>query len=168
MQTHAHDRGSPATSELPAPSLRRVFRLDAELAAPVDLGPTPEGHRRVIAFTGGRVTGPALTGEVVADGGADWQIVRPDGVAVADIRCTLRTDGGALLLVTATGRRHGPPEVLARLARGEPVAPDAYTFRIAATIETADDELSWLNDGVFVAVGARRPDGVTYDLYVVE
>jgi hypothetical protein len=158
---------SAAAAELPAPSLRRIFRLDAELAAPVDLGTTPGGHRRVIAYTGGRVTGPALTGAVVADGGADWQVLRPDGVAVADIRCTLRTDRGALLLVTATGRRHGPPEVLERLGRGEPVAPDAYTFRIAATIETADEELSWLNDGVFIAVGAREPDGVAYDVYLV-
>jgi hypothetical protein len=155
-------------AEMPTPSLRLVYRLDAALDAPLDLGQTPSGHRRIVAFTGGRFDGPELSGELLPDGGADWQIVRPDGGAVADIRYTLRTHDGALLLVTSTGVRHGPPEVLARLARGEEVAPGDYTFRTQASIETSDPDLAWLNDGVFIAVGARRPNGVAYDVYLVE
>jgi hypothetical protein len=155
------------TLELPAPTLRLVYRLEADLAAPLDLGETPNGHRRVVAYAGGRFDGPELSGELVPGGGADWQILRPDGAAVADIRYTLRTTTGALLLVTAAGVRHGPPEVLARLARGEEVAPAEYTFRIQASIETADPDLAWLNDGVFVAVGGRQPSGVVYDVYLV-
>jgi hypothetical protein len=151
---------------LPTPTLSLVYRLQAELAAPLDLGETPNGHRRVIAFTGGTFTGPELSGALVP-GGADWQILRPDGAAVADIRYTLRTTSGALLLVTSTGVRHGPPEVLARLARGDEVDPNTYTFRTQCSIETADPELAWLNDGVFVAVGARQPSGVAYDVYLV-
>jgi hypothetical protein len=72
-----------------------------------------------------------------------------------------------LLYVQARGVRHGPPEVLARLAAGEDVDPAEYTFRTTVAIETADPELAWLNDGVFVAVGARRPSGVAYDVYLV-
>jgi len=155
-------------SELPTPSLRLVYRLRAELAPPLDLGDTPNGHRRVIAYSGGRFDGPELSGELIPGGGADWQIVRPSGSAVADIRYTLRTTSGALLLVSSTGVRHGPPEVLARLGRGEGVSPDEYTFRTQASIETSDPDLSWLNDGVFVAVGARQPNGVAYDVYIVE
>jgi Protein of unknown function (DUF3237) len=151
---------------LPEPALTLVYRLQADLAAPLDLGETPNGHRRVIAFTGGQFTGPGLAGELVP-GGADWQILRPDGAAVADIRYTLRTTSGALLLVTSTGVRHGPPEVLARLARGEEVDAKSYTFRTQCSIETADADLAWLNDGVFVAVGARQPSGVAYDVYLV-
>jgi hypothetical protein len=64
--------------------------------------------------------------------------------------------------------RNGPPEVLARLARGEEVDPADYTFRTQASIETADPDLAWLNDGVFVAVGARQPAGVAYDVYLVQ
>ncbi|MCW2984392.1 MAG: hypothetical protein JWR63_1962 [Conexibacter sp.] len=158
---------APAAGELPLPGLRLVYRLRAELAAPLDLGQTPKGHRRVVAYTGGRFEGPGLAGALVPGGGADWQILRPDGSAVADIRYTLRTHAGALLLVTSTGVRHGPPEALARLARGEEVSPKEYTFRTQASIETADRDLAWLNDGVFVAVGARRPDGVAYDVYLV-
>ena len=45
--------------------------------------------------------------------------------------------------------------------------PSEYTFRTAMTIETADPELAWVNDGVFIAVGGRRPSGVSYDVYLV-
>jgi hypothetical protein len=57
--------------------------------------------------------------------------------------------------------------VLARLAAGEDVDPSEYTFRTSVTIETADAELAWVNDGVFIAVGGRWPSGVSYDVYLV-
>jgi hypothetical protein len=88
---------------LPAPKLRHVYRLDVDLDAPVDLGDTPEGHRRIIAWTGGRAEGPDFHAEVLGTGGADWQIVRPSGGSVADIRYTLRTDRGALLYGIKSG-----------------------------------------------------------------
>jgi uncharacterized protein DUF3237 len=155
-------------TDLPAPRLRHAFRLDATLAAPVDVGDTPQGRRRIVALTGGRAEGPALSADLLPAGAADWQLVRPSGSAVADLRYTLRTDRGAAVYVQAHGVRHGPPDVLARLAAGEEVDPAAYTFRTAVTIETADAELAWLNDGVFVAVGGRWPQGVSYDVYLVE
>ena len=105
---------------------------------------------------------------MLGGGGADWQIVRPSGSSVADIRYTLKTDRGALLYVQSRGVRHGKPDVLARLAAGEDVDPSEYTFRTAVSIETSDPELSWLNDGVFIAVGGRQPSGVSYDVYLVE
>lgn len=154
-------------STLPEPELRYVYRLDATLGTPVDLGDTPQGRRRIVALTGGRASGPAFTAELIAEAGADWQILRPDGRSVADIRYTLRTDTGALLYVTAHGIRHGAPDVLARLAAGEDVDASEYTFRTAVTIETSDADLAWLNDGIFVAVGARQPSGVSYDVYLV-
>jgi hypothetical protein len=154
-------------TNLPTPELRHVYRLDADLAAPLDFGDTPQGRRRLVALTGGRAEGEDFHAELVAAGSADWQIVRPSGAAVADIRYTLRTDGGALLHVRAQGVRHGDPAVLARLAAGEEVDPSEYTFRTSATIETADPALAWMNDGVFVAVGGRQPSGVSYDMYLV-
>ena len=153
---------------LPSPKLRHVYRLDVDLDAPVDLGNTPEGHRRIIAWTGGHAEGPDLHAELLATGGADWQIVRPSGSSAADIRYTLKTDRGALLYVQSHGVRHGKPDVLTRLAAGEDVDPSEYTFRTAVSIETSDPELAWLNDGVFIAVGGRQPSGVSYDVYVVE
>jgi hypothetical protein len=153
---------------LPSPKLRHVYRVDANLDALVDLGETPEGHRRITAWTGGRAEGLDFQAEVLGTGGADWQIVRPSGSSVADIRYTLKTDRGALLYVQSRGVRHGKPDVLARLAAGEDVDPSEYTFRTAVSIETSDPELSWLNDGVFIGVGGRQPSGVSYDVYLVE
>jgi hypothetical protein len=153
---------------LPTPRLRHVYRLDAELAAPIDLGATPQGHRRIVALTGGRAEGPGFHAELLPAGGADWQIVRPSGTSVADIRYTLKTDRGALLYIQSHGVRHGKPDVLARLAAGEDVDPSEYMFRTTVGIETSDPELAWLNDGVFIAVGARQPGGVSYDVYLVE
>ena len=162
-----HDDGS-SMSTLPAPRLRHVYRLDADVGVPVDLGGTAQGHRRIIALTGGCVTGPYFTAQLLPGSAADWQLIRPNGSSVADIRYTLRTPAGALLYVQADGVRHGTPAVLARLAAGADVDPSEYTFRTSVRIETADAELAWLNDGVFIAVGGRRPDGVSYDVYVVE
>jgi hypothetical protein len=155
-------------SLLPTPKLRHIYRLDAEVAVPVDLGDTPQGRRRIVALTGGRAAGPDFHAELLPTGGADWLIVRLSGSSVADIRYTLKTDRGALLYVQSHGVRHGPPDVLARLAAGEDVDPSKYTFRTTLTIETSDPELAWLNDGVFIAVGARQPRGVSYDVYLVE
>jgi hypothetical protein len=155
-------------TSLPAPTLRHIYRLDADLDAPTDLGHTPQGHRRILALTGGRAEGTGFHAELLATGGADWQIVRPSGSSVADIRYTLETDDGALLYVQAHGIRHGEPDVLARLTAGEDVDPSEYTFRTTVSIETSAPELAWLNDGIFIAVGARRPGGVSYDVYLVE
>jgi hypothetical protein len=152
---------------LPDPKLHHVYRLDAELDAAVDLGDTPHGRRRIIPLTRGHAAGPYFDAELLPAGGADWQIVRASGSSIADIRYTLKTDSGALLYVQSQGVRHGDPAVLARLSAGEHVDPSEYTFRTTVTVETADPQLAWVNDGVFIAVGARRPSGVSYDVYLV-
>jgi Protein of unknown function (DUF3237) len=152
---------------LPQPRLTVAYRLDATLGEPLDLGQITQGHRRVVPLTGGRFWGPKLNGELIAGVSADWQIVLPDGTAQGDIRYTLKTDGGVLLYVRSESVRHGDAEVLARLARGEDVDASEYTFRCWTKIETAATELDWLNKGVFIGVGGRRPGGVSYETYLV-
>jgi muconolactone delta-isomerase len=161
---------SPAvmTDRLPAPRLTLVYRLEAALGAPLDLGETAHGRRRIVPLAGGTFTGPQLSGTLVPGASADWQTVLPDGTALGDIRYTLRTEGGDLLYVQARGVRHGPADVLARLGRGEDVDAGEYTFRTSTRIETAAGDLDWLNKGVFIAVGARAAAGVIYDTYLVE
>ena len=66
------------------------------------------------------------------------------------------------------GVRHGSPDVLARLGRGEDVDPGEYTFRTATQIETASQELDWLNKGIFISVGGRGAGTVIYETYLVE
>jgi len=156
-----------ASERLPDPQLRLVFRIEATLGEALEIGETSAGRRRIVPIAGGSFEGPELSGTVISGAGADWQIVRPDGTALGDIRLTLRTQRGDLLDLRSRSIRHGPAEVLSRLARGEDVAPNQYTFRTATAIEAAASDLEWLNKGVFIGVGARRPGGVIYETYLV-
>ena len=155
------------TGLLPDPSLTLVYRLEAVLGEPLDLGEVSGGRRRIVPLTGGTFAGPELNGKLLPGTSADWQIVLADGTALGDIRYTLQTDGGALLYVQSRGVRHGSPEVLERLGRGEDVDASKYTFRTSTQIETASSELAWLNRGVFISVGGRLQGGVIYETYLV-
>src|SRR5258707_15512891 len=155
------------SERLPEPRLAKIFRLEASLGEALDLGNVAQGRRRIVPLTGGTFAGPELNGSLLPGASADWQIVLPDGTALGDIRYTLQTDDGALLYVQSRGVRHGSAEVLARLGRGEDVDASEYTFRTSTRIETASRELDWLNRGVFVGVGGRRPGGVIYEIYLV-
>jgi len=156
------------SGQLPDPRLRKVYRLEVTLGEPLDFGELARGHRRIVPQTGGTFTGPEISGKLLPGASADWQIVLADGTSFADMRYTLQTDGGDLLYVQSRGVRHGGAEALARLGRGEEVDASEYTFRTSTQIETAAPQLDWLNKGVFVSVGARRPKGVIYDTYLVE
>ena len=155
------------SNQLPDPRLTQVYRLEATLAQPLDLGDIAQGHRRIVPLTGGTFTGPEINGKLLPGASADWQIVLPDGTALGDIRYTLQTDGGALLYVQARGVRHGSAEVLARLGRDEDVEASEYTFRTSTQIETAAPDLDWLNKGVFISVAGRQAAGVIYETYLV-
>jgi hypothetical protein len=156
------------SDRLPEPRLTRVYRLEAMLGEPLDLGPIIQGHRRIVPLIGGTFSGPQLNGELIGGSSADWQIVLPDGTALGDIRYTLKTDAGALLYVRSRSVRHARADVLARLARGDDVEASEYTFRAWTQIETGAAELNWLNKGVFIAVGGRRAGGVSYEIYLVD
>jgi muconolactone delta-isomerase len=170
LQPHPNDPADhrPSRFRLPAPRLTPVYRLEATLGQPLDLGDTAQGRRRIVPLTGGSFTGPRISGRLLPDTSADWQTLLPDGTALGDIRYTLETDRGDLLYVQSRGVRHGSAEVLGRLARGEEVDAGEYTFRTWAQIETAAADLDWLNKGVFIAVGGRGPGDVSYETYLVE
>ncbi len=170
LQPHPNDPTPPrpGSFQLPDPRLAAVYRLEATLGEPVELGDTAHGRRRIVPLTGGTFTGPAINGALLPGASADWQTVLPDGTALGDIRYTLQTERGDVLYVQSRSARHGSAEVLARLGRGEDVDPSEYTFRTATQIETAAADLDWLNKGVFVSVGGRRPGGVVYETYLVQ
>jgi hypothetical protein len=149
-----------------APSLELITRVRATLAEPLELGQTPWGRRRVIGITGGEFDGPLLSGRVLA-GGADWQIVHPDGSATIDTRYTLESHDGALVYVATRGSRTGPPEVLARIAAGETVDPSDYYFRVSVQYETSAPQYEWLNWVVAVASALRLANEVMYDAYIL-
>jgi len=143
----------------PAPGLQFAFQVEVQVGAPLDFGETQNGHRRVIPIMGGRVNGERLQGRIVA-GGADWQVLRPDGAAELDARYTIETDQGALIYVVNRGLRNGPREVLQRLNRGEQVDPGSYYFRSVAAFETSAEECLWLTRAIILGIGERYPDKV--------
>ncbi len=155
------------SDQLPEPRLTKVYRLEATLGEPQNLGEITGGRRRIVPLTGGTFTGPEIGGRLVPGASADWQTVLPDGTTLGDIRYTLQTDAGALLYVQSRSIRHGSADVLARLGRGEDVDASEYTFRTATQIDTAAPELDWLNKGIFISVGGRQPGAVVYETYLV-
>jgi hypothetical protein len=100
-------------------------------------------------------------------GGADWQILRPDGFADIDARYLIRTAQGALVEVWSRGLRHGSAEAMRKLAAGEPVDPSEYYFRTALRFETADRSLGWLTRTLAIGVGERQPQAVIIRVFEV-
>jgi hypothetical protein len=146
--------------------LKALYRCAITLGAPQELGETPQGRRRIIPITGGSFQGERLSGRVLP-GGADWQIVRTDGVAQLETRYTLETGDGALIYVRNDGYRHGPADVLKRIAAGEAVDPKLYYMRATPRFETGDRRYDWLNRMVCVATGARLAAAVELQVFEV-
>jgi Protein of unknown function (DUF3237) len=136
------------------PDLEFVYEANATLGAPISIGVTPDGARRIIPILGGAVEGPLIRGELIG-GGADWQLTRPDGVTVVDATYALQTADGVIIQIRNRGLRHGPPEVMAALARGEEVDPSIYYFRSAPEFIAPEGRYQWLNRSIFVCAGAR-------------
>jgi len=146
---------------------RLLMTLRVTVAAPQNIGAVPQGTRRTAPLSGGSFEGPRLRGTVLPGGSADWLLLRADGVLELDLRATLRTDDGALVSMRSFGLRHGPPEVIAAVARGEAVDPATYYFRITPRFETAHPAYVFLNRLVAVASGDRRPEGPIYTIHEV-
>ncbi|OGA67195.1 MAG: hypothetical protein A3F77_11020 [Betaproteobacteria bacterium RIFCSPLOWO2_12_FULL_67_28] len=147
--------------------LQLLLEARITLAAPRELGETPRGRRRIIEITGGSFSGLRLSGRVLP-GGADWQIVRADGVAYLDARYTLETADGALIYVENRGYRHGPREAIERLGRGEDVDPGLYYMRTTPWFETSDPRYAWLNRIICVGTGARRAAAAELEFFEVK
>ena len=163
LEPHPSDPTSPRPSgfQLPDPRLTPVYRLEATLGEPVDLGDTPHGHRRIVTLTAGTFTGPAINGKLLPGASADWQTLLPDGTALGDIRYTLQTDSGDVLNVQVAGRA-------ARQRGGSrPAGSRRGRRRERVHVPHLDPDRDGrprgrdpLNKGVFVSVGGRQPSGV--------
>jgi hypothetical protein len=149
----------------PVPALERAFDVDARLGPLEDHGITRAGHRRVVPIAGGRITG--LFDAEILPGGADWQLVRPDGAVEIDTRYSARTPAGEYVHIRTSGVRSGSPEILEALLRGDPVDPSRYYFRVGVRLETSAPRLAALEQSIFVASAVREADRVYYTAYRV-
>ena len=146
---------------------RLLMTLRVVVATPQNIGAVPHGTRRTVPISGGDFAGPRLRGAVLSNGSADWLLLRADGVLEMDLRVTLRTDEGALISMRSFGFRHGPPEVMAAIGRGETVDPASYYFRTTPRFETSHPAYTFLNRLVAVATGDRRAEGPIYTIHEV-
>ena len=149
------------STDLPEPPLRPCIDLWVDVDTPIEVGAVGAGTRRLIAIKGGRAVG--LVGGWTArilPGGADFQLVTSSSCAVLQARYVLETDAGERIYVENNAIRTGPPELIARLIRGEPVDPAAIYFRCVPRFETAAPSLRWMNERLFVGTGARYPTQV--------
>jgi len=151
---------------LPEPRLSHLADLHVELAAPMELGDGRGGLRRIIPIVGGTVTGERLAGRIL-NLGADWQTVLADGLAELDTRYVIETHDGAIVDIRNRGYRHGPPQVLARLAAGEAVDPSAYVMRTHPRFETGAPRYAFLNRMICVGTGAREASAVRLTIFEV-
>jgi len=127
---------------------------------------TPAGWRRIDVFRGGTFKGPKIEASILS-GGSDALLRRRDGAMQPDVRLTLKTDDGPLLYVTYRGIRHGPAEVMARIADGEMVGAHEYYLRNAMFFETGAEKYDWLNRIIGVGIGRRTPQAAIYEVYEV-
>jgi len=146
------------------PAFETLMRVAVEVGEILTMGGGPLGERRFVAITGGSFEGPQLRGRI-EPGGADWQIVRADGALDIDAHYVLHTEQGARIRVVSQGYRHGPPEVLAALGRGEDVPPGKYFFRTVMRFETGAPDLEWLNRTIAVAIGERKARRVLFEVW---
>ena len=143
-----------------------LFDLVAELAPTVVLGHGPRGERRMVPILSGSFEGSRLRGTVLP-GGVDWQIIRPDGVAEIEAHYSLETNDGAVIRVINKGYRHGPPDVMRRLAEGETVPSSEYYFRAAPVFEAPLGRYEWLSRSLFISTGERSANSVVLHFHEV-
>lgn len=148
----------------PAPAMVPMARIACDVEGLVSLGEAPTGERRYVPLSGGVVQGPELSGRILS-GGVDWQVARRDGVLEIAAHYVIETEDGARVEVQSMGLRHGPPEVMLRLAAGEPVEASEYFFRTLVRFTTGHPGWLHLNKVMAIARGQRQARRVLLDLY---
>jgi hypothetical protein len=157
------------SAHLAVPTQTFFADLSVTVGAPQEVGSTAQGLRRVIPITGGSAVGAGWTARVLP-GGADFQLVVSDSLALLDARYCLQTDGGDLIYVQNRAVRSGPPELMAKLLRGElldAASTAQIYFRCSPTFETASPALRWITERMFTGTGARHPDKVVMRFFTL-
>jgi hypothetical protein len=159
--------GAENAPDAKPPRLTLAVTLRVQVGPAIEVGDTPAGRRRIVPILGGSFEGERIRGKVLA-GGADWQIVRPDGLTELDTRYTLEADDGSLIYIQNAGIRHAPPELTGKLLSGEAVDPSLVYFATVPKFETSAPDLSWLTRAIFIGTGERHPTEVVVRVWRVE
>jgi len=160
--------GQPNKLESMVPKLDFVFQSRVTFNPTITLGNLGGmGVRMMIGIQGGDFEGPSIRGKILP-GGAEWPLVRPDGVGIIDARYTLETDDGVLINIRNTGYRQGPSATMAKLnGRKEVVDPEEYYLRTYTIFEAPVGQYDWLARHVFIGIGERQPEVLYLRYYVL-
>ena len=158
--------GGVSAGEIAELRYRPLFAFQIQVKGLSVIGATPGYDRRIGEITGGQFEGERLRGRILS-GGSDWQSLRADGATTLNVRLVMETDDNVLIGVSYLGVRHGPKEVLDRIARGEKVSPSEYYMRATPYYETASEKYGWLNRVVSVAYGHRMAGGAIYQVFEI-
>lgn len=149
----ATTRAQSATEDARSPTFEYLGTLRAETGTRTIVENAPQGTRTIVQVVGGRFEGPRVKASVQTPAG-DWITNRADGSYRLDVRLTLKTDDGAVILVTYNGI-------------GQTTNTGA-SLRIAPLFETGDSRYVWLTRLQAVGVGERVGTAVKYDLYALK
>ena len=149
---------------LKAVRTRPLFVMHLDVRKLQIVGAAPGSYRRVGVISGGTFEGERLSGEVL-EGGSDWQTMRGDGATTLDVRLILKTSDDVLISMVYRGIRHGPPDIIERIDKGEVVDPSTHYFRIAPLFETASPKYDWINRILAIGIGHRKADGPIYSVF---
>lgn len=145
--------GPAVLAQTSAPAFDYLGTLTVETGTRTVVENGPQGTRTIVQISGGRFEGPRLKASVQGPAG-DWITNRADGTYKLDVRFTLRTDDGALILVTYNGV-------------GETTAAGAR-LRAAPLFETGDARYAWLTKLQAVGVGERVGTAVRYEIFALK
>ena len=143
-----------------------LFSMKAVVEAPVDLGPTAVGTRRIFAARGGRFEGDRLSG-VVRPGGGEWLLDAGDGFGQVDVRLLLETDDGVPFYMRYSGLMDFNATVAEKLAAGQSTDFGDNRFLTQVRFECGHADYAWLTRTIAVGEGRMHPDCVEYAIYEV-
>ncbi len=116
------------------------------LADPVSVSPT----LTIAEVTGARLEGDRLGADLFGNAAADWLQLSPEGYGTLDVKVTVKTDDGAVIHVTYTGR----------------IQLDTMTVYATPLFHTGDERYSWINRIQAVAKGHMpQPGSLIYEMY---
>jgi hypothetical protein len=121
---------------LDTPNCVFVYEAIVDIAEVQSLGQSQLGQRFIVNILGGEFKGPRLQGKVLA-GGADRQLLRPDGIKELDALYEMQTDDGTVITV------HN--QVIIDMP-----SPDQRYARSVVKFRAPAGSYEWLNKRVFV------------------
>ena len=141
-----------------APALQLIYTAEVDIAERQELGASALGQRFIVPILGGSFRGLHGLQGVVLPGGADRQLLRPDGVKELDALYEMRTDDGVVITVRN------------RALIDDSRTPARYA-RSVLRLSAPEGAHGWLNRRVFVgSVDSMRPQrmAVLIRVYLVD